>query len=419
MDNAKKNERETSMEKKKALLTLFGGRSFLPTALIVIHEKPSTVVAISSEQSYQDLPQLRLAIDKYKSVHGFNCELETPDGIDAFEVAEIQATCEKALEKYPEVEWIVDITGGTSLMSIAAYKVAQKYSSEEFGISIRCWYLNTARARIIPLVGEPHDDSIFHISVDEYTTAYNRTLKPGDLWGIQSSKRKQWLSFAQKLGKDPACNGLLKTIMSSMKGKPSKNTPLICEMAELSDEAYSLLEEAQQLGLISLLSKDIDAKVYFKISYFQDKFLNGGWLEAYVWNEAQSLLDEARGAPLFDNCQWNQLVEGMVDNELDVVVTYKAQLIVAECKTGDDAFAVGTLYKWDSVSGYFGGKFVGKLLITSLLPPKKTERGFYQSYMDFLARAYSKGIVVVTGEALPDIATVLRREAITPTYPRI
>ena len=100
-------------------------------------------------------------------------------------------------------------------------------------------------------------------------------------------------------------------------------------------------------------------------------------------------------------------------------MTYKAQLIVAECKTGDEAFTVGTLYKWDSVSGYFGGKFVGKLLITSLLPPKETERGSYQSYMDFLARAHSKGIVVVTGETLPDIATVLRREAITPTYPRI
>ncbi len=101
-------------------------------------------------------------------------------------------------------------------------------------------------------------------------------------------------------------------------------------------------------------------------------------------------------------------------------MTYKAQLMVAECKTGDKGtFAPDTLYKWDSVANSFGGKFVGKLLITSLLPPKVTERGSYQSYMDFLARAHSKGIVIVTGEALSDIATVLRREAITPTYPRI
>lgn len=406
------------MANQKALLTLFGGRSFLPTALTLIHEKPDIVVAISSKESHRDLHQLKRALDKYQKEHGFNCELETPDGIDAFEVVEIQNTCERALAKYPEAEWIVDITGGTSLMSIAAYKAAQKYREEQ-KTSIRCWYLNTARARIIRLVGEIEDNDLFHISVDGYTTAYNRTLKPGEFEGIQNGKRKQWLLFAQKLGKQPSYNSLLKTVMNSIKDRPARNTPKMYELTGLPSETYSLLEEAQQLGLIRLLSRGADSKVCFKLSYLQDKFLNGSWLEAYAWDEARNLVDEASGMPFFDDCQWNHGVESDVDNELDVVVTYKAQLIVAECKTGDGAFDSNTLHKWNSVSEYFGGKFVGKLLITSLLPPRETERGLYQSYMDFLARAHSKGIVVVTGEALPDIGKVLKREAITPTYPRI
>src|SRR6266849_2398340 len=112
------------MADKKALLTLFGGRSFLPTALIVIHEKPDIVVAISSKQSHEDLPQLHYAIEKYRRESNFNCGLEMPEGVDAFEVEQIQKVCENAIEEHLDMEWIVDITGGTSLMSIAAYETA-------------------------------------------------------------------------------------------------------------------------------------------------------------------------------------------------------------------------------------------------------------------------------------------------------
>lgn len=403
----------------KALLTLFGGRSFLPTALIVLHEKPDIVVAISSNQSYDDLPQLQQAIDKFQSELEFTCILETPDGIDAFDVTKIQQLCENAITQHPDAEWIFDITGGTSLMSLAAYEAARK-SKENFHKSTSCWYLNTAQTRVISLVGKTRNESIFHISVDGYAAAYKHTLQAGVFEGLQDSNKRDWLQFAQRLGKNPHEISQLKVVMNKVTDRPGVNSPKLYDLPNAYNGTYTLLKEAQQIGLLSLLSEEKDPTIKFKLTYIQDKFLNGAWLEAYIWNEARNLRDETGQKPFFDDCQWNHVLDGDTNNELDVAMTYNAQLIIAECKTGEaGTFAPDTIYKWDSVATSLGGKFVGRMLITSLQIPNENERGRHQSYKEFLARAHSKGIVVVTADKLPFIGDILKREAINPTYPRI
>ncbi|MFL5657122.1 MAG: Card1-like endonuclease domain-containing protein [Ktedonobacteraceae bacterium] len=400
------------MADKKALLTLFGGRSFLPTALTLMHEKPEIVVVISSKESHRDLHLLKQAIDKYQERHSFSCKLETPDGIDAFEVAEIQRVCESTVAQHPDMDWLFDVTGATSLMTLAAYEASKAYS-KKFSRPVRCWYLNTAQTRVIPLLGEGCDEKIFNIDVDDYATAYSRDLVAGELEDQREYSQQHWLPFAQTLGKNPQFAALIKLVMSRITSRPGKQSPKLYIMKGLPAETYSLLEEAQQVGLLSQLSSNEGSTISFQLSYLQDKFLNGAWLEAYVWDVARKIWDEARGRALFDDCQWNQrVIDGNSRNELDVAVTYKAQLLIAECKTGEEeSFSSDTLYKLDSVANVFGGRFVGRLLITSI--SRKTPS------QEFLAQAKSRRIVVVTGEALPDIATTLKQEAIDPTFPRI
>ena len=400
------------MANEKALLTLFGGRSFLPAALTLIYEKPDIVVAISSKESHRDLALLQGAIDKYQKKHGFSSTLEKPDGIDAFDVAEIQRVCESVVARHPDMNWIFDVTGATSLMTLAAYEAAKIYS-EKLAKPISCRYLNTAQTRVIPLLGESCSEKIFHIDVGDYAAAYSRDLVPGELEDQRQYSEQEWLPFAQALGKNPQSAALVKLVMSKIANRPGKQNAELYVMKGLPEGAYPLLEEAQQIGLLSQLSRNEDSSISFQLSYLQDKFLNGAWLEAYVWDEASKILDETGEGALFDDCQWNQkVVDGNSRNELDVAVTYKAQLLIAECKTGEkESFSSETLYKLDSVANIFGGRFVGRLLITSILDKKPSQ--------DFLAQAKSRRIVVVTGEALPDIATTLKREAIDPTYPRI
>ncbi len=112
------------------------------------------------------------------------------------------------------------------------------------------------------------------------------------------------------------------------------------------------------------------------------------------------------------DCRWNQkIVDGNNKNELDVALTYHAQLLIAECKTGEEAFSSETLYQVNAVANMLGNRFVGKLLVTSL--SKK-----YASN-DFEAKRDGLSIVLVTAEDLPNIGEILKREALTPTYPRI
>src|SRR5579863_130554 len=237
----------------KALLTLFGGRSFLPTALILMHEQPTIVVAISSKESHRDLHLLKQAINRYQGRHGFSCQLETPAGIDAFEVAEIQRVCESAVAQHPDREWLFDVTGATSLMTLAAYE-ASKACGEKFSGPVRCWYLNTAQTRVIPLVGEGCDEKIFAIDVDDYATAYSRNLIAGELDDQRQYSQQHWLPFAQTLGKNPQFATLLKLVMDKIKNRPNKQSPKLYSMKGLPAGTYALLEEAQQVGLLSRLS---------------------------------------------------------------------------------------------------------------------------------------------------------------------
>ncbi len=400
------------MANKKAFLTLFGGRSFLPTALTLIHEKPGIVVAISSKESHRDLDQLRQAIEKYQKKHGFYCEIETPAAIDAFKVAQIQRVCENVVAQRSNKNWIFDVTGGTSLMTLATYEAA-KAQSKKSTASTECWYLNTAQTRVIPLLGKGRKKRLFHIDVEDYVTAYSRDLVPGELEDHRQYSEQHWLPFARTLGKNPYSASLVKQVMSKIANRPDKQNEKLYTMKNLPEETYSLLEEAQQGGLISQLSRNVDSSISFQLSYLQDKFLNGAWLEAYVWDEARKIWDETKGRALFDDYQWNQqVIDGKSKNELDVTVTYKAQLLIVECKTGDkESFASDSLYKLDSVANVLGGRFVGRLLVTSISGKNPS--------LDFLAQAKSRRIVVVTGESLPDIAATLKKEAVDPTYPRI
>ena len=198
--------------------------------------------------------------------------------------------------------------------------------------------------------------------------------------------------------------------MNKIKDRPGKDRDgedksKTYSMQGFSDDVYALLEVAQQMQLVSQLTKDTNS-LHFHLTYPQDKFLNGAWLEMYVWNEVKQ-------QEIFDDYEWNHIIiEGNSKNELDVAATYKAQLLIAECKTGEkEAFASDTLYKLDSVANLLGGKFVGKLLVTSLPLPKK--------YQEFMEQAESRKVVVVTAENLPNVGAVIAKEAIQPRYARM
>jgi len=396
----------------KALLILSGGRA-MPNMLTVIHEKPDLIVALVSQDEVDRLQQLENAITALFRDEDRKPELNTSYIVNAFNLYDIQEKCWQVVKDHPDYDWTFNITAATKIMSIGAYEIAKELADQ--GRSVRCWYLNTSGTHVVSLIGEPRDSSLFHIEIGQYGAVYNCRISPGILEDERQYCQDHWVPFSRFLVQNPQYMDLLKDLVDhKINPTPSKFSKGAGEKKHsipVTNDMYTLLEEAYKAGLLEYLQKEGD-KLVFKLSYTQFNFLNGPWLEAYVW-------DEARKLSLFSDCQWNQRIidENKLDdknskNELDVAMIYKAQLIIAECKTGDkESTKTETLYKIDSVAGSLGGKFVSRILVSSQSIPN--------GYEDFKSKAHDLRIVLVNRKDLSRIGEILEKQAKRPDYPRI
>jgi hypothetical protein len=91
------------------------------------------------------------------------------------------------------------------------------------------------------------------------------------------------------LGKKPQNIDSLKTVIKAVENnKPSNKTgPRRYSIAE-SPDVYALLKEAEQAELLGDLST-AEGSISFLLSHTQFAFLDGAWLEAYVWDEARKV----------------------------------------------------------------------------------------------------------------------------------
>lgn len=400
---------------KKALLILFGGRS-MPNVLTILHEKPNLIVPMISQSVQNTLPFFKSSTAKLFEGTGLVYQLDTSYVVKPFDVEDVKAKCIQAVTDYPNLDWVFNITSATTLMSIGAYEAAKELRSR--GESIRCWYLNTAQTTVVPVLGEGRDDKIFHIGVEQYAAAYDCRFISGSLEEHQQNPEQKWLPLAQLIGKNPQYVDQLKIVINIIgNNKPSNKTGPRKYLVAASSNMHMLLEEAAKIELLSNLKIE-GGSISFWLSHTQFAFLDGAWLEAYVW-------DEARKVKIFSDYRWNLKVVDEKNftekdrdnrNQIDVALIYKAQLLIVECKTGErDALTAKTLDWITGVATPLGGRFVSKILVTSLPMPDENDRSFEL----FRAKAESRSVFLATREDLPDIGKVLEEQAKNPKYPRI
>jgi hypothetical protein len=382
----------------KTLLMLVGGRP-IPNALTVIHEEPDTIIAICSKESIKnEWVQLKQVIEKLLP----SATIKETSAVDAFDIEAITAICERELLAHLDTEQILNVTAGTSLMTLGAYIAAERCSRLD-GASIRCWYLDTAHSSVKSLLGERRDSDIFGLSVEQYINAYNYRLQ--DAGGYKNYRKrylqKNWLTFAQRLGKRPQEILLLKQILQELNKPPKKIVK--------TTEAHNLLQELETVGLIRNLHEE-GIYLSFSLSNEQYTFLDGAWLELYVYQEALALDIADSG----NNVLWSQEIidndpnrvakSPLLFNDMDVSLTYKAHLVIIECKTGDKGLASQTLDDIVSMSDLLGRGFVIKVLVTSKSSPKDMDE-------DFKTKARIKGVRLVTLEDLPNVGALIEEQA--------
>jgi len=375
------------MDRKKALLLLTGGRG-VPDMLTMKYLRPDITFIITTSQSLRDAKNLK----EFSRSH-FHCDIEVLPTIDPFDEQQIKERCVEALSREPDAEWIMHFTGSPKVVGIYTHDIAR-----ERGIPLL--FLDTSGERVVSLIKDYSIDSkrLFKASVEEYMRAYGRTYEIPKS-AIYRKQAESWYDISQVLAQQPE---ITQALLAGFRG----NNTLA---AKISAQAEPLLQQLASFGALTITSRTTDTIECNIRDNDTLEFLKGDWLEVYVWKEAIN-------AGFADDCQWGyKIVAELPSNELDLALTYKARLLLAECKTSRNPFETDHLYKLHSVAELVGGNYVRQVFVTNCPRPKTSN----ESFDNFCRQADVRHIFVVTGEQLTDIGQLLKQQigAAGPTLP--
>lgn len=333
-------------------------RQTLQNLLPILHYRPRRVFFLSTKEEDAS----RVMLEAVLHACGITCE--APMYVDAYDPAHIAQACAAVRDRSHGEKLVVNLTGGTKVMSLAAYRVFSQVPCEIV-------YTDTPNSRLLILHPEGREPEPLRAKLDIFTylranghiasirsqpawgahltlstfIGQNTTALSPFLWALrgrmgQGADLHTRLSFLPKQGKS----------FSSFRGRP---------LSGLTLETSQLLARGKEAGLIhrfktaengiDLTLSDSAARAYFC----------GGWLEEYVAEVARgSHFDHVeRGVSL----HWNAHTATEKD-ELDIVVLHRYRLHVLSCKTG--AYKEH-IYELESLSKRAGGLFASAALVIS------------------------------------------------------
>ncbi|MCK9228433.1 MAG: DUF1887 family CARF protein [Syntrophorhabdaceae bacterium] len=268
-------------------------------------------------------------------------------------------TCLGVLADYESDDVLLNVTGGTKLMALAAFEVFREEKK-------RIIYVDTEDERIQVLSpGQATIPFESVIKVRSYLAAYGQTItshrtNPGKAQGNRQITR----AFIQNIGEYSWAISILNGYAAPH--RKTRTFPLQVavderprEVPELREILF-LLEEKEVIGFQ-------DDKIVFP-DLATVEFLSGGWLEEYVFDAASSIphSDVKMGVTV----EWAHGGSRPTVNEYDVIFTYNNRLYLIECKTrrfsGADREDINSdiIYKLESLRDAAGGLY-GKGMLVS------------------------------------------------------
>ena len=338
---------------KNILISLVSDQT-VPNILAIHHFKPDELLFLSTDEMERKekvdaiintLSRLDLNA-KDKSTKVIVCEDSILD-------------CHKKLEGWIEgkedFEFIVNLTGGTKIMSISAYEFFKDYSSKMIYIPI------PKNEFIIPFPKKSPGKPVklqLRLNVTQYLTAYGLNI-------INEGRLKVYEEEA--LGR----NKLSQHIVANYE---SVKNLLIWLSGSLRSHrnhrqfhfkgTYSVPTD-QERDLLTRLSfsyeRDLASKILTKSEI---RYLTGGWLEEFTFNAIHELLGQGVDDVTIGLAMQNPSGR---DNEFDVMFTKENELYFIECKSLDqqEDRETDVLYKIGALQKEFGLRVKSFLVTTS------------------------------------------------------
>jgi len=285
---------------------------------------------------------------------------------------------------------VLNATGGTKPMSIAAYEAFRAYDLPIF-------YVHPERDRLIWLHpgDRPPRDLDNRLGLNAFLLAYGARVESSNSGGVPDRLR----ALTDWLVRDVRIQGRALGILNWL-AKETEGGLVSPEMEShhlRNQRLQALLDRFADEGLLEVQGRrlrfpDEEARFY----------VNGGWLEEHVFDVLQDLRgqlhniqDVARSIDIVRETSRGD----RVPNEIDVACLAENRLYLVECKTrswsgeGSAGTGANALYRLDTLGDLLGGLQARAMLVSYRdLPPH------------VLQRAADLGVLVCTGMRLPELA---------------
>lgn len=335
----------------------------------------SRVKAIVSRETRKQAANL----EKACRLRGVKCQLVP---LARVSVQEITALLDSIGEQ--GASFILNITGGTKLMSIAAYAWASRNRVPVFYVDavnddVQLYENDSWRTLAAPAP----------LKFENLLNLYGYEIKSKTAGPLTSKEREATEKLAALASHDAYANAF---ILLNAKANEAQTDPGLSASFSPSSAFEEILAACKSAGKLEYSH----SRIIFADEVGR-KWCNGIWLEEYVHGVLSRLeSDEVISSYA---CSVNVVGED-TPNELDAVFTARNRLFVIECKTSrifEKQGSVSTsLYKADSLKGRLGGIYAKSMLCT-LFSPKK----------GVALRAANMGIKLVCGPDLPNLRNVI------------
>jgi hypothetical protein len=261
--------------------------------------------------------------------------------VEPYSYDNIEAELSKVVND--EDHYIINLTGGTKIMSLAVNDFFKDINSEMFYLTGTNEYI-----KIFPGKTKPIFVLQTKITLEEYLTAY----------GFEVKSKSVALKPIEKTTK----------ILNYFLNQISKEDFMILEVLRLNYRGKKLNDIQTVSGLKELLDRfEFDCNQPNTLDKNETKYLTGEWLEEYVFHivkEKYSLTEDEIGMGWI-------IQKAQVTNEFDVLFIKNNQLNTIECKSSiytdidEKKTIIGeTIYKSDSLKNKFG-LFVSTSILTA------------------------------------------------------
>lgn len=310
-------------------IILLVSRQAMANVLPVLMYKPDKVYLLTTKEEAQCGNNLKQLFRDKKIL------VEEIKNIDAYDGKTVKNAINNILLKSKDEEIVLNLTGGTKLMALAAFQIANQKK-------INAFYCNTEKKEIIHLRPNKQSEKLkLDITVKDYLFAYGFRIVDSKIEHIgehefeivrcliERELVEDFISFTKRYRRDSSQKCGYFTILDNRNRKFS---------VQKTRTGYHL--------------HILDKKYVFNT----DNFLKGDWLEIYAYTILKRYnISSEIGLKIRSI--------GGVENEIDIVFLKDYQLHIISCKSGK-LDSNKTLYEIETLRAVAGGTFGRAYLVS-------------------------------------------------------